>query len=191
MEFPLCVTCSFFLAAFNILSLCLVSVSLINMCLGMFLLVFILYGTLCSSCTCFTISFSILGKFSTIISSQIFSYPFSSPLAFFLSCASYSPLTFHCRISGSMWMITPSWLYRSLRFLFVYFLCVFLQRTSCKMSGWVKHKLESRLLENINNLRCADDTTLIAESKEELKSVFMNVKEKSEEDGLKNSMFKN
>ena len=59
------------------------------------------------------------------------------------------------------------------------------------MSGWVKHKLESRLLENINNLRCADDTTLIAESKEELKSVFMNVKEKSEEDGLKNSMFKN
>ena len=44
---------------------------------------------------------------------------------------------------------------------------------------------------NINNLRYAHDTTLIAESKEELKSVFMNVKEKSEEDGLKNSMFKN
>ena len=59
------------------------------------------------------------------------------------------------------------------------------------MSGWVKHKLESRLLENINNLRCVDDTTLIAESKEELKSLFMKVKEKSEEDGLKKSMFKN
>jgi len=55
----------------------------------------------------------------------------------------------------------------------------------------VKHKLESRLLENISNLRCVDDTTLIAESKEELKSLFMKVKEKSEEDGLKKSMFKN
>jgi len=99
-------------------------------------------------------------------------------------------LTFHCRTSGCMWMMTPSWLYRSLRFLFVYFLCVFLQRTSYKMSGWVKHKLESRLLENISNLRCVDDTTLIAESKEELKSLFMKVKEKSEEDGLKNQCSK-
>ena len=32
---------------------------------------------------------------------------------------------------------------------------------------------------NINNLRCADDTTLMAESKEELKSILMKVKEKS------------
>ena len=32
---------------------------------------------------------------------------------------------------------------------------------------------------NINNLRCADDTTLMAESKEELKSLFMKVKEES------------
>ena len=38
---------------------------------------------------------------------------------------------------------------------------------------------------NINILRCADDTTLMAESKEELKSLLMNVKEESEKVGLK------
>ena len=38
---------------------------------------------------------------------------------------------------------------------------------------------------NINNLRYADDTTLMAESEEELKSLLMNVKEKSENVGLK------
>ena len=38
---------------------------------------------------------------------------------------------------------------------------------------------------NINNLRYADDTTLMAESKEELKSLFMKVKEESEKFGLK------
>ena len=68
--------CCFFLAAFNILSLCLVFLSLISMCLGMFLLGFILYRTLCTSWTWLTTSFSMLGKFSTIISSKIFSYPF-------------------------------------------------------------------------------------------------------------------
>ena len=38
---------------------------------------------------------------------------------------------------------------------------------------------------NINNLRYADDTTLMAESEEELKSLFMRVKEESEKVGLK------
>ena len=38
---------------------------------------------------------------------------------------------------------------------------------------------------NINNLRYADDTTLMAESEEELKSLLMNVKEESEKVGLK------
>ena len=38
---------------------------------------------------------------------------------------------------------------------------------------------------NINNLTYADDTTLMAESKEELKSLLLKVKEESEKDGLK------
>ena len=43
---------------------------------------------------------------------------------------------------------------------------------------------------NINNLRYADDTTLIVESKEELKNFFMKVKEESEKAGLKLSIQK-
>ena len=43
-------------------------------------------------------------------------------------------------------------------------------------------KIASR---NINNLRYADDTTLMEESEEELKSLLMKVKEESEKDGLK------
>ena len=44
----------------------------------------------------------------------------------------------------------------------------------------MKHKLESRLLgENINNLRYGADTTLMAESEEELKSLLIKVKEES------------
>ena len=38
---------------------------------------------------------------------------------------------------------------------------------------------------NINNVRCADDTTLMAENQEELKSLLMKVKEESEKAGLK------
>ena len=38
---------------------------------------------------------------------------------------------------------------------------------------------------NINNFRCADDTTFMAESKEELKNLLMKVKEESEKVGLK------
>ena len=55
----------------------------------------------------------------------------------------------------------------------------------------MKHKLDSSFWEgisigrNINNLRYADDTTLMAESKEELKSLLMKVKEESEKIGLK------
>ena len=51
--------------------------------------------------------------------------------------------------------------------------------------GWMKHKLESRLLGEINNLKYADDTTLMAESEEELKSLLRKVKEQSEKAGLK------
>ena len=49
----------------------------------------------------------------------------------------------------------------------------------------MKHKLLSRFPGNINNFRYADDTTLMSESKEELKSVLMKVKEESEKVGLK------
>ena len=62
----------------------------------------------------------------------------------------------------------------------------YMQCTLCEMLDWMKHKLESRLLgEIINNLRCADDTTIMAESEEELESLLMNVKEESEKVGLK------
>ena len=55
----------------------------------------------------------------------------------------------------------------------------------------MKHKLESRLLGEINNLRYADGTTLMAESKEELKSLLMKVKEENEKAGLKVNIQKN
>ena len=66
----------FSLAAFNICSLCLIFVNLINMCLGVFHLGFILFGTLWVSWTWVAISFPILWVFSTIIYSSIFSWPF-------------------------------------------------------------------------------------------------------------------
>ena len=51
------------------------------------------------------------------------------------------------------------------------------------MLGWMKHKLESR--RNINNLIYADDTILMAEREEELKSLLMKEKEESEKVSLK------
>ena len=55
------------------------------------------------------------------------------------------------------------------------------------MPGWMKHKLESRLSGEISitSLRYAGDSTLMAESKEELKSLLMKVKQESEKAGLK------
>ena len=62
----------------------------------------------------------------------------------------------------------------------------YMQSTSCKMLGWMKHKLESRLPGEISiTSDNADDTTLMAESKEALKSLLMKVKEESEKVGLK------
>ena len=52
------------------------------------------------------------------------------------------------------------------------------------MLGWMKHKLESRLLGEISITSDADDTTLMAES-EELKSLLIKVKEESEKVGVK------
>ena len=53
------------------------------------------------------------------------------------------------------------------------------------MLGWKKHKLESRLPGKISITSDADGTTLMAESKEELKSFLMKVKDESEKAGLK------
>ena len=53
------------------------------------------------------------------------------------------------------------------------------------MLGWMKHRLESRLLGEISITSDADDTTLMAESEEELKRLLMKVKEESEKVGLK------
>ena len=77
MGVPLYVICHFSLVAFNTLSLSLTFVSLITMCLGVFLLGFILPGTLCASWTWLTISFPMFGKFSSIITLNVFSGPFS------------------------------------------------------------------------------------------------------------------
>ena len=72
--------------AFSIFCLYLICVSLINICFSMFLLGFILYETVCTSWTCVTISFPLLEKFLTVISSDIcsghlyFSSSFGTPI---------------------------------------------------------------------------------------------------------------
>ena len=62
----------------------------------------------------------------------------------------------------------------------------YMQSTLSKMPGWMKQagiKIAGR--KNINNLRYADETMLVAESKVELKSLLMKVKKESEKVGLK------
>ena len=78
---PLQVILWFSLAAFQILSLSLTFCILIMMCLGVGLFTSILFGILCASWTCASISFTKLGKFPYIIFSNRFSIscPFSSP----------------------------------------------------------------------------------------------------------------
>ena len=58
-----------------------------------------------------------------------------------------------------------------------------MQNTSCEILGWMNHKLKSRLPGEISTT--SDDTTLMAESEEELKCLLMRVKEESEKSGLK------
>ena len=60
----------------------------------------------------------------------------------------------------------------------------YMHSTSCKMPGWMKHKLKSIARRNINNFRYEDDTTLMVES-EELKNLLMKVKEENEKAVLK------
>ena len=59
-----------------------------------------------------------------------------------------------------------------------------IQSTSCEMLGWMKHKLESKLLGEIIITSDMQMTQLMAES-EELKNLLMKLKEKSEKVGLK------
>ena len=59
----------------------------------------------------------------------------------------------------------------------------YMQSTSWETLGWMEHKLEIAET-NINNLRYADDTNIMAGIEEELKSLLMKVKEESEKVGL-------
>ena len=91
MGVSLYVVCWFSLTAFNIFPLCLIFVSLINMCLGMFLLECMLYGTLCSSWTWVSVSFPMLGKFSAYSLFNYFlgpfvSFPSETPIMWMLVC---------------------------------------------------------------------------------------------------------
>ena len=61
----------------------------------------------------------------------------------------------------------------------------YMQSATCKMPSWMKHKLESRFPGKFHNLRYTDDTTVMAENEEELKSLLMKVKEESEKADLK------
>ena len=55
----------------------------------------------------------------------------------------------------------------------------YMQCISCEMPGWMKHKLESKLLGEISITSDMQMTTLMAESEEELKTLLMKVKEES------------
>ena len=58
----------------------------------------------------------------------------------------------------------------------------YMWNTSCEMLGWMTHKIARR---NINNLRYVEDTTVMVERKEKLRSFLMKLKEESEKAGLK------
>ena len=65
----------------------------------------------------------------------------------------------------------------------------YMQSTSWETLGWMRHKLESRLLGEISTTSDMQvDTTLMAESEEELKSLLMKMIEESEKTGLKLSI---
>ena len=155
MGIPLCIICCFSLAAFNICSLCLIFVNVINMCLGVFHPGFILFGTLWVSWTWVAISFTILGKFSTISSSSIFSLPF-----FLSSSSSGTPmiqmlghLTFSqrsLRLSSFLWILFSSLLHLFLPFyllshlsyllpqlFYCWFLQSFLNLIYCVINYWL------------------------------------------------------
>ena len=59
------------------------------------------------------------------------------------------------------------------------------QSTSCKIPSWMLQAGSNIARRNINNIRHADDSTLTADSKEELKSLLVRVKEENEKASLK------
>ena len=61
----------------------------------------------------------------------------------------------------------------------------YIQSTLCSVLGWMKHKRIKIAGRNINSLRYADDTTLMAAESEELRSLLIKVKEESEKADLK------
>ena len=61
----------------------------------------------------------------------------------------------------------------------------YMQIISCKMLGWMNHKLELRLPGELSTTSDMQMTTLMAENKEELQSLLIKVKEESEKAGLK------
>ena len=71
------------------------------------------------------------------------------------------------------------------QFLLVMSKCVSQGSDLRKVMSYLTKKKKPLSRRNISNLRYADDTTLIAESEEELKSLLMNVKEESEKVGLR------
>ena len=60
-----------------------------------------------------------------------------------------------------------------------------MQSTPCEMSCWMKHNWYQLVRRNISNLRHADDSKIMAETEEELKSLLMKVKEESEKADIK------
>ena len=65
-----------------------------------------------------------------------------------------------------------------------YFFNLYAEYIMLEMPGWMNHQLKSILLREVSITSCADNTTLMAKSKEELKSLLMTVKEESEKAGL-------
>ena len=122
-------TCCFSLAAFNICSLCLIFVNLINMSLGVFCIGFILFGTLWVAWTWVIISFPILGTFSTIISS-IFSW------SFFLSSGTpMIQMSGHLTLSQKSLRLSSFLLIRFSFFLSVSFISTILSNNSLILSS--------------------------------------------------------
>ena len=66
-----------------------------------------------------------------------------------------------------------------------------MKSTSCERPGWMNLKLELIARRNLNNLRYADDMTLMAENEGELRSPLLKVKEEIEKAVLKLNIQKN